>query len=367
MFFRKCFRNTAIPTNGGNSSLPSSSHNSIGDLILLKDLIWSPLSLLRNSDPHYLGSPTSVPRMARNETYAKDIIKAWKADANPDDKQLKRDDNSTFGSPFPYKGVGDAGDKEYAGYLVVPSTVDVNNISEKLPVVMLFHTGAGPQDIFNRYIADKLAREKMFGSTGCIIFIADILSDSTGWTWGDRPKYRDERDSLNRVAERDGQKCRWKMRDVVSGALSAVKSIAAADMDRIAAWGFCVGGQPVLELGRMQQRGVKGLITFHGMFEGVALPDKDALIIQSGANTKRKVLICNGKNDDFVTASDLDLATETFERSGWKCRVLNFERAVHNFSNPRTEYDDAGFGYDENASVKSWEAAIELLKDVFEL
>ena len=41
---------------------------------------------------------------------------------------------------------------------------------------------------------------------------------------------------------------------------------------------------------------------------------------------------------------------------------------VHNFSNPRTEYDeDEGFGYDENASIESWKSALELLNDIFEL
>jgi len=326
----------------------------------LKEVTWTKLSVLRDSDPKTFCTPTSVPRLARNETYANDIINAWKADVSS--TSSTRNSFHTLGSPFPYKG---ADDTEYAGYLVIPSTVDVNNISEKLPVIVLFHTGAGPQDIFNRFQADKIAREKCWGSKGCIIFVADILSDSTGWAWADRDRYWQLKRSLNEVSNQDGKTCRWKMRNRLSAVLNAVKSIDAADTNNIAAWGFCLGGQPVLELARMECDGVKGLITFHGMFNGAFSGDKESA---TNSDTKRPVLICNGQGDPWVAASDLDLAKESFENCGWSCRILNFENVVHNFSNPRTEYDeDEGFGYDENASIESWKSALELLNDIFEL
>lgn len=319
--------------------------------------------MLRNSNPHDLCDPTALPRLARNETYAKDIIQAWKADINAASNTSSRHNSDTLGTPFPYRN--EEGNEDLAGYLVIPSSVDVNSDSpsKKVPVVILFHTGAGPQDIFIRYIADTLAREKIWGSTGCIILIADIVSDGIGWTWGDRPRYRSKRDDLNEVVERDGHKLRWKMRDAVSAALNAAKSIDVADKNRIAAWGFCLGGQPVLELGRMQCAGVKGLITFHGMFDGVSVPSDIPMI----DDTERRVLVCNGKKDKYVTESDLDLAKATFEAYGWDFRLLNFDNVTHNFSNPRTEYDDDGFGYDDGASKESWAAALELIEDVFGL
>jgi len=330
---------------------------------LLRDCTWTPTSELRNADPQVLCLPTTVPRLAREESYAKDIIDAWNEHFHHASSESSRKYIDTLGSPFPYKGPN--GDAEFSGYLIIPSTVDVNNIPDKLPVVIIFHTGAGPQDIFNRFQADKLARESCWGDTGCIIFVADVVSDFVGWTWGDRERYWNTRKDLLEVTERDGHKRRWKLRDTVAAAMDAVKSIDAVDTQRIVAWGFCLGGQPVVELGRMQCDGLKGLITFHGIFDGIDLPDKE----DKKDNETRRVLICNGLLDPHVPMSDIDTTKETFERCGWNCEVLNFENAQHNFSNPRTKYDDSdgGFGYDEHASTKGWTSALELIKDVFEL
>ena len=149
---------------------------------VLKNLNWSQQSLLRNNDPRLLIAPSAVPRLGREIGNAIDIIDAWKDDFHKE--ASRRNQFDTLGSPFPYKGLDKSGsgeDIEYAGYVVIPPTVDLENIKEKLPVVILFHTGAGPQDIFNRFQADKIAREKCWGETGCIVFVADILSDPIGW------------------------------------------------------------------------------------------------------------------------------------------------------------------------------------------
>lgn len=327
-------------------------------MISLKGFNWTKLSVVRNSDPKSLCTPTCKPRLARDETYAMDIIKAWKQDLS---SQSTRSTFETFGCPFPYR---DANNNEYYGYLVIPSTVDVDNISEKLPLVVLFHTGAGPQDIFNRFKADQIAREKCWGSKGCIIFIADILSDPNGWAWGDRDRYWQLKRSLNEFTTQDGMNCRWKMRSRILPALHAIESLNEADPTTIVAWGFCFGGQPVLELARMQYISVKGLISFHGIFNDAFAGGKEiAVDIQES----RPVLICNGQGDPWVPASDLALAKNTFETCGWSCEVMNFAKVLHNFSNPRTQYDGSGFGYDKNASNQSWEAALKLIRNVFDL
>jgi dienelactone hydrolase len=332
-------------------------------MISLQELAWTKLSDLRNCDPKSICTQSAVPRLARDETYAIDIIKAWKNDFSA---TSTRDSSETLGAAFPYKGEDGT---EYAGYLVVPSTVPVDVrssdiLSEKLPVVVLFHTGAGPQDIFNRFKADQLAREKCWGKKGCIIFIADILSDSTGWAWGDRDRYWKLKNSLNDISEKDGKTCRWKMRGILSAALDAINSIEVADTNRIVAWGFCLGGHPVLELARMKCDGIKGLIAFHGIWSGAFKAETEP---SPETEKKRPVLICNGQKDPWVSAADLDLAIQTFKKCGFSCNVLNFENVLHNFSNPRTEYDGEGFGYSQKASQESWESAIQFLTDIFEL
>jgi hypothetical protein len=63
------------------------------------------------------------------------------------------------------------------------------SILTPVPAVIIFHTGAGLQEIFLRWKADMTARDEMWGENGCIVFIADTVSDSTGWTWTDRDRY----------------------------------------------------------------------------------------------------------------------------------------------------------------------------------
>ena len=342
-------------------------------MVSLKDLTWTSLSVLRNSHPKLICDPKfSIPRLARDESYGRDIINAWKVDILSHQK-TSRNNFDTLGSTFPYKCVDGV---EYSGYLVIPSTIDLETLSEeKLPVILLFHTGAGPQDIFNRFQADKLCREKIWGEKGCIVLVADIISDRTGWCWGDRARYWDVRRSLMEVSKdnREGKNCRWKLRKVISASLTAISSIREADQSRIAAIGFCLGGQPILELGRMQPPGLRGLATFHGMFDDISLSDQEEKVLTNNNNDKmdieqpRSVLICNGAMDPWINENELKLTSETFENCGWSCQVLNFKNALHNFSNPRTKYDDEGFGYDEHAAITSWDATIELLQDVFQL
>lgn len=86
-------------------------------------------------------------------------------------------------------------------------------------------------------------------------------------------------------------------------------------------------------------------------------------------NNPREVLICNGASDPYVTKSDLIGAKQVFESAGWNTNIINFDNALHNFSNPRTKYDDpdAPFGYDEHATKTSWDATLSLLRKVFDL
>lgn len=271
---------------------------------------------------------------------------------------------------------------ELSGYLVIPSYLHESNfdISHKVPVIIMFHTGAGPQDLFNRFQADKLARESIWDQDngqggrgrGCIVFIADIVSDSIGWTWGDRDRYWRSRKELMKVTEdSNGTKQRFKLQETLSATMDAVNSIDFADINKVAAIGFCLGGQPILELGRMQYDGILGLVTFHGLFDGYELSDRNEEQQKTSTwkDKPREVLICNGADDSYVPESDLLGVTEVFQGLGWYTKVINFENTFHNFSNPRTTYDDpdSPFGYNKDAATNSWNATISLLQHIFEL
>lgn len=285
----------------------------------------------------------------------------------------RRSRQDSYGCAFPYTG---SEGEEYGGYLIVPQHLHQSNfeVTHKVPVVIMFHTGAGPQDIFNRYQADKLAREEsLWGEKGCIIFIADILQDTVGWTWGDRQRYWTKRTEFLSVEEKDGVKKRYKLQAILSFIMDAVRSIDIADVNRVAGIGFCLGGQPILELARMQYDEIIGLVTFHGVFDGITTSkvdirsSKDETESISWKKKPREVLICNGRFDPYVPTSDLECAQEQFKESGFNVKVINFEHGLHNFSNPRTQYDDpdSPFGYDKYADMVSWNETIKLFGRIF--
>lgn len=340
----------------------SQSSSSTTNHRTLHELQWTSLDQTRHqSSPQSLcqSDAISSPQLAKDEDYAQAIIHQWRTD-------VTHDVDATVGAPFSYIRTSD--DTTLHGYLVMRSKVLKNtlvppsNEHNKLPTIILFHTGAGPQDVSLRWKADLLARNPIWGPKGCIVLIADLLSDSTGWTWTERSKYDKVRTELLSCTTKEGQTQRWKLRESIDAALDALVELDLVDEERIAALGFCLGGHPILELGRMNRPGVQALVTFHGVFDGMEwnpkceLPDKQ----QDG----KKVLICNGKSDPFVKDSQLEAARNTFETNGWKVELLNLDGVKHGFTNPAQDYNPSeAFAYDEGAAQTSWLKTIDLLKE----
>ena len=239
----------------------------------------------------------------------------------------------------------------------------------ELLAIILFHTGAGPQDIFLRWKADMLIRELK----DCVVFIADIICDEDGYAWSDREKYEQSRKYvLARYKEEHGRIARMNLRHYVAAAIEHLKSLNFVRISDIAAMGYCMGGHPILELGLMQDDSIKALITYHGVFDGIKdydLPPEDELVdttIRSWDSKSTKVLICNGKEDPFVDQDDVQKAKILLEKKGCDVRVLNFEHVRHGFTNPAQDYNPSdAFAYNDFAAKDSWDSTIQLLKDVF--
>ena len=202
------------------------------------------------------------PQLAKDEEYASEIIKAWREeiiDSDGDGSDVMA--GSSISSPLVYKcksdgnGNDDDDDNEllyghiYRSASATSPTTTKNKhraAVEKslLPGIILFHTGAGPQDIFLRWKADSLVNEwKVFGNGNdrhdgtCVVLIADILSDSNGWAWNDRSRYDIVRRSIL-VPDVNGDRKRLQSR--VQAAVDAISSQPDVDSNRLAAFGFCL-------------------------------------------------------------------------------------------------------------------------------
>jgi dienelactone hydrolase len=226
---------------------------------------------------------------------------------------------------------------------------------QSLPAILLFHTAAGPQDVFLYYKADVLLQ-----NLDCFVMICDIMSDADGWGWDpNRVRYNGVRQSL---MEHGAQLLKARV-------LAAVETICeespTVDIKRISAMGWCLGGQPILELAGLNAENpdfaVKAMITFHGVFaRGTALVPKPNAT--ENASTSR-ILICNGKEDPFVAPTDLAEATEYFRANGFEVETLQLEKAKHGFTNPAQDFNtNPAFGFSKEGAVLAWNKAMELLR-----
>lgn len=387
-----------------SSALRSTSGEDLSDM----NLEWTKLDYFRETSlPSDLcpDNPTvSHPRLAKDTMYANAVLEAWKKDIAQSQLTIKSksEDNTvnTIGARLEYVRQSDS--VSLSGYVVIRSNLlkNKNNTDSKgnrkntdpvhVPAIVLFHTGAGPQDIFLRWKADMIARDKIWGENGCVVLIADIVSDSIGWTWTDRDRYDSTRkDVLKRSIsdacatkhEHSGNKDeteaeaeegtttttaqRWKLRETISAALDVLGEINQVDNQRIGAMGWCMGGHPILELGRMKINGVKALITFHGVFDGITddAADNDEEATQIKKGTQDHVLICNGKSDPFVSQENLEIGRKSFETNSWDVKVLNFDNVKHGFTNPAQDCNPSdAFVFNEEAAKTSWGATKKLLQ-----
>jgi dienelactone hydrolase len=319
-------------------------------------LTWNPLETLMNiKNPSEICTASKdKPRLAKDVEYASAVLEAWKKDA-----QSYHPNGQNVGSRCVYHESN--GKMDLNGYIVAPSDLveagrSAQKKKEEVPAIILFHTGAGPQDVFLRWKADILAQE-----LNCIILIADIISDSDGYAWSDRTKYDKMRKSVLEVSEEDGQIARWKLRRTIAAAIDYLKNLNFVKVGNIGAMGYCMGGHPILELGMMQVRSIKALISYHGVFDGVKEYESDPNDTSTDINTQ--VLICNGKNDPFVQQNDIEKAKNLLEKKGCHVTILNFTEVKHGFTNPAQDYNPSeAFAFNKDASKKSWEATLHLLR-----
>ncbi|KAL9187269.1 hypothetical protein ACHAXT_001372 [Thalassiosira profunda] len=303
------------------------------------------------------------PRLAKDAAYASAVQAAWREEV-ANRKDASDVDDGSVGAPFIYSCPTD--DSTLHGYVyrkTIPSSPDHSESTQEtsLPGIILFHTGAGPQDLFLRWKADSLVRQpSTFGSEGCVVLIADILGDPTGWAWHNREKYDIVRKSLL-IPDANGE--RTKLEGRVRAAVDALVNQPGVDSSRLAAMGYCLGGHPIVELARMRDARVKAMATFHGVFDGVAKLSPCTVEGYDESDTDSRVLVCTGSDDPFVPADDLDAALHLFEGLGYRTEVRRYEKTLHGFSNPAQDlHPSPAFGYSEEVAKSAWNETLEMLK-----
>lgn len=314
-------------------------------------------------------------RIAKDDTYLESILQAWKND-NEEEEQAQRL-HSVEIKPITYSGPNDDDDDDdhdndpttvlYGCLLRRRCTTVTNDTTTAPPAILLFHTAAGPQDVFLYYKAYCLLQK-----LDCIVMICDILSDPNGWAWGpNRTRYNTIRDSLLH------QNATLLQQRVASAIHYLERHVPQIDRHRLAAMGWCLGGQPLLELAMLarehhQNYTFKAMISFHGVFardsslrlpQSVQVPSQNTDEDNGTSSLAKRVLLCNGMDDPFVTPADLEAATKVFTDGGYNVEVLQISNAKHGFTNPAQAYNtNPAFGFSKEGSVLAWAKAQELLQ-----
>ena len=307
---------------------------------------WQPGTEILSLDPDDIlaSSSGSSPQLAKDTDYAKAILKSWKEDVD-----TRTAESTSICTSIEYKCNNNNGTSLH-GYIYRRSTVeDLGTVSSDVPGLILFHTGAGPQDMFLKWKADSLVNDEIFPD-GCVVLVADIIGDKDGWAWTDRSRYETVRKFVLRDenGERNELQCR------IRAAVDTLLSQPGVDSSRLAGLGFCMGGHPILEMARMKIPSIKALVTYHGVFDGV-----ERLSLGSNSNdgldeSKPDVLICTGDDDPFVKEQHLQGAIAMFTNVGCNCRVISFENTRHGFTNPAQDYNPSDeFAFDAHAYLES--------------
>jgi dienelactone hydrolase len=126
------------------------------------------------------------------------------------------------------------------------------------------------------------------------------------------------------------------------------------DPNRIAAIGFCFGGQCVLELAR-SGADIKAAVSFHGLLS-TSMPAQPGAI-------RGQVAIYTGAKDPYAPLEHLTALEGELSEAGTKFQITVFSEAYHGFTDPNAgALGRPGIAYDPIADRVSWAGTMGLLE-----
>lgn len=132
----------------------------------------------------------------------------------------------------------------------------------------------------------------------------------------------------------------------------AVAAREDVDAGRIAAIGYCFGGQCVLELAR-SGRDAKAVVSYHGLLTTHAPAEPGQI--------KGEVSVWCGARDPFGPPEQTVAFRAEMEAAGANWQITEWGKVQHGFTDPAGEGGMAGIAYDLIADKVSWAGTLALL------
>lgn len=143
----------------------------------------------------------------------------------------------------------------------------------------------------------------------------------------------------------------------IAAAIDALAMHPARGNLPMAAIGFCMGGQAVLEAARIGAN-----LTMVASFHGILSTDRPA---QAGDMIEPRILVCHGDADPLVPRAQVAAFQEEMDATGANWHFHVYSGVKHGFTDP--ESDSHGLpmlGYDASADRQSWAAMLSLFDEV---
>jgi dienelactone hydrolase len=222
------------------------------------------------------------------------------------------------------------GGARYGGHLADGSS------GGRVPGVVVFHGGGG-LGAHARERADRLA------SLGYVAFAPDLFGHPVDGL--------EHAEAVTHALTEDWAELRARS----GAALEALARHPHVDRTRMAAIGFCFGGQVALELGR-SGADLRAIVGFHAQLRTPRPEDS--------AHIRGKVLVCLGDQDRFVSAQDREAFLCNMSASRVDCQMLLFCGVHHSFTDRHAEASGVpGLKYDAAADRRAWAAMLALFDE----
>ena len=190
---------------------------------------------------------------------------------------------------------------------------------------------------------NALRRLPMLAEAGCLAFCADL--------YGRQPADRADAHALGTALRADVTAFRAR----IKAAVDTIAALPEAQVLPLAAIGYCMGGQAVLEAARMNLPLVL-VASFHG-------------ILTTGAPASQpirpRILVCHGDADPFVPREQVAAFQQEMDAVGANWHLHVYANVKHGFTDP--EADSHGLpmlGYDASADRQSWAALLGLWEEL---
>ena len=148
---------------------------------------------------------------------------------------------------------------------------------------------------------------------------------------------------------------RLALRDRLLWVLGVAIEQEEVDDERVAAIGFCFGGQNALDLAR-SGTDITGVASFHGLF------DPPGLTLQP---IKAKVAAYHGWDDPLVPPDAVVALAGELTEAGCDWQIHAFGHVGHGFTNPGATGAMPGIKFDERTSRRAWVACDAFLAECF--